>query len=36
VEVPVLISLVNLALYFQRKFFAPATARKDEAAKSLQ
>jgi ACR3 family arsenite transporter len=35
VEVPVLISLVNLALYFQRKFFVPATARKDEAAKSL-
>jgi ACR3 family arsenite transporter len=35
VEVPVLISLVNLALYFQRKFFVPATARKDETAKSL-
>lgn len=26
IEVPVLISLVNLALYFQRKFFVPATA----------
>ncbi|HEX9976578.1 MAG TPA: ACR3 family arsenite efflux transporter [Dehalococcoidales bacterium] len=35
VEVPVLISLVNLALYFQRKFFASATVRKEEAAKSL-
>ena len=35
VEVPVLISLVNLALYFQRKFFASTTVRKEEAAKSL-
>jgi len=35
VEVPVLISLVNLALYFQRKFFTPTTVRKDETAKSL-
>jgi ACR3 family arsenite transporter len=35
VEVPVLISLVNLALYFQRKFFASTTVRKEEAARSL-
>jgi ACR3 family arsenite transporter len=35
VEVPVLISLVNLALYFQRKFFVPAAVRKEEIAKSV-
>jgi ACR3 family arsenite transporter len=35
VEVPVLISLVNLALYFQRKFFVPAAVGRDETAKSL-
>jgi len=36
VEVPVLISLVNLALYFQRKFFVPIGVQRREAAKSLQ
>jgi ACR3 family arsenite transporter len=36
VEVPVLISLVNLALYFQRKFFAPAAVQRRETARSLQ
>jgi ACR3 family arsenite transporter len=36
VEVPVLISLVNLALYFQRRFFVPAAVGRNEKAKSLQ
>jgi ACR3 family arsenite transporter len=30
VEVPVLVSLVNVALYFQRKFFIGQTARNDQ------
>ena len=32
VEVPVMIGLVNVALYFQRRYFAPARAGSTSAA----